>query len=329
VSRQPFERRVGERRSADRMDRRSEESRERRAAERRRGAGRRDLDTLLDVTRRLMTVTDLDALLRLIAEATVTMVGAERATIYHLDRERLETLKPDVILTQDLCDVCAVGTGEVRQLADSLSYPVEVVSLDPHTLQEVFESILRVGRLTGELQRGNSVVNDLVARLDQVRAAVRRQPVKRVITLEWLDPPFTGGHWVPEMVEIAGGTELLGRARGYSRECSWDDIVAARPDVVVVMPCGFGLERSMKELESTQLPDAWRDLPAVKNGEIYVVDGSSYFNRPGPRLVDGVEILASILHSEVWSGAPDRSFCRVWLSRLTAGHCATERHTDQ
>jgi iron complex transport system substrate-binding protein len=240
---------------------------------------------------------------------------AEEATIYHLDEASLQRLQPDLILTQDLCEVCAVGTGEVRRAALRLSSAPRVVSLEPTTLAEVLDSILLVGRLTGALHRAIDLVGNLQARIRVVRDAVRGRPGVRVLTLEWTEPPFVGGHWVPEMVGLAGGLDVLGRAGEISREVSWEEIAASSPDVVVAMPCGFGLDRSTEELQRVELPAEWRSLPAVRAGRVYAVDGSSFFNRPGPRLLDGVEILASILHPEVWRSSPPDSWRSVATDR--------------
>lgn len=243
---------------------------------------------------------------------------AEQATIYHLDAALLDELRPDLILTQDLCEVCAVGTNEVREVVAGLSESPRVVSLEPSSLSEVLDTILLVGRLTGTLRRAIEVVEGLQQRIAAVRAAVSSRPAVRVLTLEWLDPPFVGGHWVPEMVALAGGEDVLGRARTPSREVSWEEVASAAADVVIAMPCGFGLERSVEELRQSQLPQQWQEQPAVRSGRVYAVDGSSYFNRPGPRLVDGVEILAAILHPDAWSTAPRDSWQRVAVAGTSA-----------
>lgn len=236
---------------------------------------------------------------------------ADQATIYHLDRNLLDELRPDVILTQELCAVCAVGAGEVRAVVESLSGRPQVVSLEPRTLHEVLDTILRIGRLTGTLRRALDLRDALQRRVEDVRDRVSGHPMPRVLTLEWTDPPFVGGHWVPEMVSLAGGIDVLAIAGEWSREVSWEEIEAAVPEVIVAMPCGFGLERSREELLSTAFPPGWESLPAVVNDGVFVVDGSSYFNRPGPRLIDGVEILATILHPDLFEHAPAGSFARV------------------
>jgi len=235
---------------------------------------------------------------------------AEEATIYHLDRDLLDHLRPDLILTQELCDVCAVGTDLVRETVATLVSPPMVVSLEPRTLNEVLESVLTVGRLTGTQQRAAELVQQLQKRLDRVREAVRERPVVPALTLEWVDPVFVGGHWVPEMVRIAGGRDVLGRAGQPSRQVTWREVADSRPEVVIAMPCGFGLERSAEELSRAALPSEWDGSAAVRADRVFVVDGSSYFNRPGPRLIEGVEILASLLHPDVFRDAPEGSCVR-------------------
>lgn len=247
-------------------------------------------------------------------DAAVRDSLAEQATIYHLDRSLLDRLQPDLVLTQELCDVCAVGSNEVREVVASLSHVPRVVSLEPRTLGEVLDSILLVGRLAGAMRQAIQVVEGLRQRIEAVSRAVAGQPVTSVLTLEWIDPVFVGGHWVPEMVECAGGRDVLGHAGQPSREVSWDQVVASAPDVVILMPCGFGLDRSIEEFRKAGFPPAWGQLPAVLHDRVYAVDGSSYFNRPGPRLVDGVEILGSILHPEVFTTAPEGAFARVEMA---------------
>jgi iron complex transport system substrate-binding protein len=234
----------------------------------------------------------------------------QQSTIYHLDGRLLDELQPDLILTQELCDVCAVGPDEVRQVAGTLRVRPRVVSLEPTSLEGVFESILLVGRLTGRLRPAMELVMDSRRRLKAVTQAVAGRPVRDVLTLEWIDPVFVGGHWVPDMVSIAGGRDVLGVAGRPSRQVAWDEVLGTAADCVVAMPYGFGLERSSAEMVAAHFPPGWGELPAVRDGDVFVVDGSSYFNRPGPRLVDGVEMLASILHPEAFSRAPQDSFAR-------------------
>lgn len=265
---------------------------------------------VLDKPRVTSSIIDSAGLSARAIDQSVRDSLADNATNYRLDRDLLEQLHPDLILTQELCDVCAVGTGEVRRAVRTLSSSPDVVSLEPRTLGEVLVSILQVARLAGVEDRGAAVCKDLRSRLAAVREAVGGRPCRDVLTLEWMDPVFVGGHWVPEMVEVAGGRDVLGLAGQPSREVSWPEVLETRPEVVVAMPCGFGLERSARELDRSHLPDNWDQVPAVRSGQVYAVDGSSYFNRPGPRLVDGVEVLAAILHPEAGIDGPPGSYAQ-------------------
>jgi iron complex transport system substrate-binding protein len=211
-------------------------------------------------------------------------------SIYTLKQDLLEALQPDLIVTQELCDVCAVSYKEVKHAARVLEGRTQIVSLEPNTLDEMFETILLVGELTNRRQAAEAKVRDLRARLDRVRNRVRGLKRPRVYAMEWLDPPFSGGHWVPEMVEIAGGYEVLGKAGAKSERITQQQVIDAAPEIIVLMPCGFSLQRTIEEYRRTPFLQEWKG-PAV-----YAVDGSSYFNRSGPRLVDGVEILAEIFH---------------------------------
>lgn len=226
--------------------------------------------------------------------------------IYHLDRDMLERLNPDLIVTQELCDVCAVSYDEVQRAARTLYGERRIVSLEPTTLDGVLDTILVAGEATGTQERAREVVAGLRERLERVRsrtAAVAHRP--RVACIEWLDPPFTGGHWVPEMVAAAGGIDPLGTAGDRSRRADWGEIIAAQPEVAVLMPCGFDAARAEREYVEARLPDGWRNTPAARTGAVWATDANSYFSRPGPRLVDGVEILAAILHPELFPDAPD------------------------
>jgi len=244
-------------------------------------------------------------------DAAVRASLADAATIYHLDSGLLQRLLPDLVLTQELCEVCAVGPEEVQSVMRALPVRPRMLSLEPTTLDEVLDSITHVGVLTGVEDRASALVASLRERVSWVRNSVEGTNSVRVLTLEWIEPVFAGGHWVPEMVQIAGGQDVLGVAGRPSQQFTWEDVLATDPDLIVAMPCGFDLERSLLEMRRTSFPDAWYDLRAVKSGQVYVVDGSAYFNRPGPRLVDGIELLASILHSESELPTPPRSWTRL------------------
>lgn len=219
----------------------------------------------------------------------VTANVGRHGSIYRLKEDLLEALKPDLIITQELCEVCAVSYREVKKAARVLDGQTRIVSLEPKSLSDVLDTVLLVGELTGRKEAAAKNVCEMKSRLNRVRERVRGLGRPRVYAMEWLDPPFSAGHWVPEMVEIAGGDEVLGKAGMKSRRIGVDDILAAKPEVIVLMPCGFSLDRTIEEYRRTQFLPGW-------SGQVYAVDGSSYFNRSGPRLIDGVEILTDIFH---------------------------------
>ena len=226
------------------------------------------------------------------------------SSIYNLDRDLLDQARPDLILTQELCEVCAVAYKEVQSAASMLQCDPRVVSLEPTSLGEILDTILVVGRLAGVEATAEQVVAGLRERVDRVkRVSGSAASRPRVLCMEWIDPVFVGGHWVPEMVALAGGEDGLGTAGEPSFQVDWPRIAEYDPDLIVVMPCGFSAGRALLELEKTEMPPEWHGLAAVNRGDVYVVDGSSYFNRPGPRIVDGLEILAQIVHPELYAGS--------------------------
>jgi iron complex transport system substrate-binding protein len=220
--------------------------------------------------------------------------------LYSLDLPALEALRPDLIVTQALCDVCAVAEQEVQDAACRLPGRPRVVNLEPETLAQVFDAIRLVAREAGVEAKGEETVRALEARVAAVTArtaALSHRP--RVALLEWLEPPFSCGHWSPGLVRLAGGEEILGQEGRPSRTLRWDEVAAAQPEVVFVACCGFDLERALEDLHALRERPAWRELPAVRAGHVHVADGSQYFSRPGPRLVDSLEILAHALHPGV------------------------------
>jgi iron complex transport system substrate-binding protein len=226
--------------------------------------------------------------------------------IYRLDDQAIREARPDLVITQDLCAVCAVPSGHVQEALDLLGCPAAVLSLDPSSLDEVLDSVLRVSEACGVRQRAEALVQQLRDRLAVVRERVSGRARPRVFALEWGDPPFNGGHWVPEMIDAAGGECLLGSHRTPSVRLSWDKIAAAEPDVVVFMPCGYALEAAIREGEALL---GRPELAAVE--QVFAVDASSYFARPGPRLVDGVEILATALHPDAVAPPPEGAIARL------------------
>ncbi|MGI9271920.1 MAG: cobalamin-binding protein [Woeseiaceae bacterium] len=222
--------------------------------------------------------------------------------LYDLDIDGLRTAAPDVVVSQALCDVCAVSTGDVIQAIGSLPSNPALVDLNPNTLDDVLEDILRVGRQLNADTAAKDLVSDLRMRRDVVAkrsATVSRADRPRVAFLEWLLPPFNGGHWNPELVELAGGIDVLGASGRASSTLDWGTIVEQEPDVLFIACCGFRTERALEDVREVSSTDAWRQLPAVQSGRVYIADGNAYFSCPGPRLIDGLEIMAHALHPDV------------------------------
>jgi iron complex transport system substrate-binding protein len=228
--------------------------------------------------------------------------------LYELDAELLRELEPELIVTQALCAVCAVSVDDVRAVAGELPTQPEVLSLDPSTLGEVVADMGRVGAAAGVPEAGERLVAQTADRLDRVRALVSEAERPRVVALEWLDPVFIGGHWVPQMIELAGGEDVLGLPGERSRTAEPGELVAAAPQVAVAMPCGYGLARS--ELEARDHAELLGRIPAER---VVAVDASAYFSRPGPRLIDGVEVLAHVLHPDLVEAPPEGRFAPVEL----------------
>lgn len=244
-------------------------------------------------------------------DAAVRRAMAEYGSVYEVDEDLLTRLAPDVVLTQAVCEVCAVPTPGVRELVARREIPATVVSLDAHTVQEILDSIVQVGVATGATGEAADVVASLRARIDGVRQAVRGATKPRVLAIEWLDPPFTPGHWVPEMVDIAGGDNLAGSAGGHSMQTTWDELANLDPDVLIIMPCGYDLEAT--KLDAAAVRERLHAIAprAIADGRAYVVDGSAYFNRSGPRFVNGIEILAGLLHPDLFE-APPAGTAETW-----------------
>ncbi len=231
-------------------------------------------------------------------DAEVEAALARGEPLYRIDAETLAAARPDLLITQDLCEVCALPSLDVEGVVDRLPGTPRVLRLHPHSLADIQSDILEVGAALGREAEARRVVADLRARIVRVESAVRGRRRPRVFCMEWLDPPFCGGHWMPELVALAGGEEVLGRDGRPSVRVTWDAIAGARPDVIVLTVCGFDVARTLKEIGAIESLPTWRALPAVMTGRVYATDGSSYFSRSGPRIVDGLEILAAILHPE-------------------------------
>lgn len=255
------------------------------------------------VTRTLIphdaTSAEIDALVR-------ERLQTQRA-LYTLDLPVLERLQPDLLVTQALCDVCAVAEAEVQAAACSLPGQPRVLNLEPMSLQDVFETLLLVGKVTGTEARAAQVVVGLqerVLRIAERTASLDQSERPRVAFLEWIDPLFNAGHWNPTLIELAGGIDVLGNIGQPSRTTAWEMLVESRPDVLFIACCGYSTARALQEIPILQQQAGWNALPCVWNRRIYVTDGNAYFSRPGPRLVDSIEILAHALHPQLHALPP-------------------------
>ena len=220
-------------------------------------------------------------------------------SIYELDTDALQELSPDLIVTQALCAVCAVSYDDVRAIADTLDNRPRVISLDPQTVGEVLGDARTLAAATDSRDAAAKLVRDSAGRIDRVRLRVRGHRRPRVLALEWLDPPFAAGHWVPQLIEFAGGDDVLGFAGERSEERTWEEVIATNPDIVLVMPCGYDAEIAHREAEMHR-----EQLAEVGAGEVVAVNASAFFSRPGPRIVDGLELLAHIIHPELFPEPP-------------------------
>jgi len=234
--------------------------------------------------------------------------------IYVVDDRALKKANPDLIVAQGLCEVCSPHMKELDRAMHILDNKPKVIVLDPHNLDDVLVSIEQVAKTVGREKKGNEVVNALRNRIDHVRSVAKSaRHTPKVLCIEWLDPIFTAGHWVPEMVELAGAINGVSKRGEPSRRMKWQEALKFEPDIIVLMPCGFDVERAMKELWRIEKQEEWKKLDAVKNKMVYATDASSYFSRPGPRTVTGLEILAKIIHPDLFGdlNVPEGSFRRI------------------
>jgi iron complex transport system substrate-binding protein len=262
------------------------------------------------VTSRLPHTTDSAEIDRLLTEFT-----ARGESIYRVDAEALREIDPDLIITQDLCHVCAASPDDLAAALSKLPRAPKVLSLDPHTLSDVWDNVIAVGAATHCQKAAENLVAYLKDKVSSVRRAVQpfiaSHPRPRIACLEWLNPVFNAGHWVPEMVALAGGDDVLAQAGKPSVRVEWQQVFAAQPDVILISPCGYGLTQAMEEFSRLPLPEGWNDMPAVKSGRVYVTDANSYLSRPGPRLAEGVAILAKALHPDLELQIPAGSLMAV------------------
>ena len=242
-------------------------------------------------------------------------------SIYAVDAELLASLAPDLIVTQDLCHVCAASPDDLATALTRLPRQPRVLSLTPHSLDDVWQDIIRIGDATGTGREAQALAMELKAKVKAIESVIKGTEQRpRVLCLEWLDPFYVGGHWVPEMVSKAGGEDVLGRAGQPSFKVSAEEIAESNADLILVALCGYDAARNAAEFKRTQLPQSWHNLPALRNHQIFAVDANGYFSRPGPRLADGLQLLAHLIHPE-WYGCdlPPSVYQRLWHASHASG----------
>ncbi len=263
----------------------------------------------------------IDAMSQSEVDAAIAERLRQGLSLYQVDERVLRRIAPDLIVTQDLCQVCAPSGNEVAQVLASLPTEPKILWLTPKSLEQIFENLRELGAATDRRQQAEEIIADARARLERIAARTARLPVRpRVFCMEWIDPVYCSGHWVPEMVEIAGGIDELGREGADSVRIPWREVLHWAPEVLIVMPCGCELAKAAEQARQLfGYPGAF-ELPAVRDGRVYAVDANSYFARPGPRVVEGTELLAHLLHPEVfaWSGPAD-AFCNLERPAADAG----------
>jgi len=228
---------------------------------------------------------------------SITELLQKALSIYDVDDKTLIDLNPDIILTQDHCEVCAVSYDDLSSaVKEALGNSTEIVSASPTSLAEVCQSFVEVADALGVRRRGEELTKSIQSRFDEIQNKTTQLPKPNVVAIEWIDPLMTGGNWMPELLDAAGGRELFGTAGAHSPWTTWEQMRAADPDAIVILPCGFDLERTRSEAASMRELPGWSELTAVREGRVAITDGHRYFNRPGPRLTDSTEILAEILH---------------------------------
>ena len=264
-------------------------------------------------------------------DAAVSARFRNGLSLYQVDEARMREIRPDLILTQELCQVCAPSGNEVAQLLASLSPRPEILWLTPRSLGQIFDNLRQIAGATGTLAKAEALIAASQARLNRIAARAATASTKpRVFCMEWLDPVYCSGHWVPEMVALAGGRDALARPGTDSARISWDDIIAWAPEVLVLCPCGFSLAPAVEQAGLLAAHPGWTDLPAARAGRIYAVDASAYFARPGLRVVEGTELLAHLIHPEffAWHGPLD-AFRRLDIDDLeNASRCVRAPAAD-
>ncbi len=249
-------------------------------------------------------------------DAAVTQRMRDGLSLYQVDEKLLQRLAPDIIVTQDLCQVCAPSGNEVTQALNLLPKKPQILWLTPKSLEEIFDNLRELGEATGRVKEAEVLIASGRARLEKIATATRKLSHRpRVFCMEWLDPVYCSGHWMPEMVEIAGGIDVLARKGTDSVRIPWNDVLEWAPEVLIITPCGFNLDRVIELTPLLFNYPGWSELPAVRDGRLYAVDANSYFARPGPRVVEGTELLAHLIHPDLfeWEGSP-QAFRKIEFS---------------
>jgi len=243
---------------------------------------------------------------------TCTLLN-EGKNIFELNKENLIDANPDLIISQETCEVCAAYTNQVKSALEILPNKPELYSMDPHNLKEIIQSVTKLGQILNKEKKSVEIVNSLKNRIQYIQNS-EKKPKPKVLAIEWIEPFFTAGHWIPQMIEFAGGINLISKTGEHSRRMDIDEVVNSKPDIIIFMPCGFDTDRTVQEYESILHNNpAWNSLQAVKNNQIYAVDANSFFSKPSIRTIDGLEILAKIIHPEKFKNliVPDNSFSKI------------------
>ena len=243
---------------------------------------------------------------------TCTLLN-EGKNIFELNKENLIDANPDLIISQETCEVCAAYTNQVKSALEILPNKPELYSMDPHNLKEIIQSVTKLGQILNKEKKSVEIVNSLEKRIQHIQNS-ENKPMPKVLAIEWIEPFFTAGHWIPQMIEFAGGINLISKTGEHSRRMDMDEVVNSKPDIIIFMPCGFDTDRTVQEYESILHNNpGWNSLQAVKNNQIYAVDANSFFSKPSIRTIDGLEILAKIIHPEKFKNliVPDNSFSKI------------------
>ena len=243
---------------------------------------------------------------------TCTLLN-EGKNIFELNKENLIDANPDLIISQETCEVCAAYTNQVKSALEILPNKPELYSMDPHNLKEIIQSVTKLGQILNKEKKSVEIVNSLERRIQHIQNSEKKL-IPKVLAIEWIEPFFTAGHWIPQMIEFAGGINLISKTGEHSRRMDIDEVVNSKPDIIIFMPCGFDTDRTVQEYESILHNNpAWNSLQAVKNNQIYAVDANSFFSKPSIRTIDGLEILAKIIQPEKFKNliVPDNSFSKI------------------